>query len=77
MEALLPLMENASALDWLTLGAIAWLVYRDYLQKKHIDELKDDLDKHEDACVLFRRDMYRRVGQLETDFAVLNERTGQ
>lgn len=76
MEALLPLMENASALDWVTVGGLLWLAYRDYLQKRRIDEIKQDLEKHEDKCIEFRRDMYKRVGSLETQAAALNERTG-
>lgn len=76
MEALLPLMENASALDWVTLGALAWLGYRDYLQKKRIDAIARDLEKHEDKCIEFRRDMYKRVGSLESQAAALHERTG-
>ena len=74
MEALLPLMENASAIDWLTLGAIVWLCYRDYLQKGRIDTIKADLDKHEDMCVSFRKSMYDRLGTLERDTGILKDR---
>ena len=74
MEALVPLMENASTLDWITLGAIAWLVYRDYLQKARIDAIKADLDKHEDMCVEFRRSAYARLGALERDTGILKDR---
>ena len=70
MDAFLDLMVgNASALDWLTAGAIAWLIYK-------TRNLTTDLGKHEDACVLFRRDMYKRVGKAENEIAVLKERTG-
>ena len=55
--------------------SIAWLVYRDYLQKKRIDDLKSELEKHEDACVLFRRDMYKRVGKVENEVTRIDERT--
>ena len=75
MEAILPLMENASALDWLTLGGLAYLAYRDFLQKKRIDEIKEDLTKHEDHCIAFRKEMYNRVGAVENQVGILNERT--
>ena len=68
LAAILPSMHNASTLDWLTLGAIVWLIIT-------TRKLRADLDKHEDACILFRKSMYSRVGKLETETARLDERT--
>ena len=67
MEALVPLMEGASTLDWLTLGALGWLIYR-------VRGIKADLEKHEDMCVEFRRGVYSRLGALENDTSVLKDR---
>lgn len=69
MGEYLPLMENASALDWVTVGGLAWLVYK-------VRVLDADLTKHEDMCVDFRKGMYERVGKLENQVGILNERTG-
>ena len=74
MGDLLPLMENASALDWLTVGGLVYLGYRDRLQAKRIDELKKELKEHEDKCIDFRGVVYGRLGKLENDTAVLMDR---
>ena len=68
MEALVPLMENASTLDWLTVGGLAWLIYR-------IRKVETDLAKHEDLCVNFRKGFYERIGRVESELAVVKDRS--
>ena len=72
MGDFLPLMENASALDWITVGVLAWLVWRER-------QMRARLDKHEDMCIEFRRQMYERTGKhrdrLTRVETMLDERT--